>query len=151
GDITAKVTFGAGTAVGDTVVVKDQTGTVVFQGPVTADMLANGQEVRSEEHTAELQSREKLACRDAPGNSNTATDAAALDVTAPMFAVEITADADLDCFPTRRSSDLGDITAKVTFGAGTAVGDTVVVKDQTGTVVFQGPVTADMLANGQEV
>src|SRR5690606_29151804 len=80
GDITAKVTFGAGTAVGDTVVVKDQTGTVVFQGPVTADMLGNGHKVTPTESTDGVQVTDQATVTDAAGNSDQATDAAVLDV-----------------------------------------------------------------------
>src|SRR5690606_10564785 len=117
GDITAKVTFGAGTAVGDTVVVKDQTGTVVFQGPVTADMLANGQEVTLTKPADGGQVTVEATVTDAAGNSDQATDAAVLDVTAPKVAVEITTDANNDGHINADELGAGDITAKVTFGA----------------------------------
>ncbi|WP_325890850.1 hypothetical protein [Grimontia sp. NTOU-MAR1] len=42
----------------------------------------------------------------------------------------------------------GQIDITVTLGAGTAVGDTLVVTDQDGNTLFSGPVTQAMLDNG---
>src|SRR5690606_23659479 len=150
GDITAKVTFGAGTAVGDHVVVTDQTGATVFEGDVTADMLANGQEVTLAKPADGGNATVEATVTDAAGNSDTATDAAALDTTAPKVSVEITSDDDHNAEINARELGGCGITAEVTIGAGTAVGDHVVVTDQTGATVFEGDVTADMLSNGQE-
>src|SRR5690606_13870517 len=151
GDITAKVTFGAGTAVGDHVVVTDQTGARKSVGEGTGDKLGNGQEVTLAKPADGGNATVEATVTDAAGNSDTATDAAALDTTAPKVSVEITTDANNDGHISAGELGGGDITAKVTFGAGTAVGDHVVVTDQTGATVFEGDVTADMLANGQDV
>ncbi|MBW8186747.1 hypothetical protein, partial [Shewanella nanhaiensis] len=45
----------------------------------------------------------------------------------------------------------GQIDITVTLGAGTAVGDTLVVTDQDGNVIFTGTVTQEMLTNGVPV
>ncbi|HET8702699.1 type I secretion C-terminal target domain-containing protein, partial [Castellaniella sp.] len=114
-----------------------------FTTTTTADHLGTGTpDVKAE-----------ITVTDDAGNTASASDTESfqVDTTLPTVSVEITTDANNDGHISAGELGGGDITAKVTFGAGTAVGDHVVVTDQTGATVFEGDVTADMLANGQDV
>ncbi len=90
---------------------------------------------------------------DAAGNIDTADDAATLDTTVPTVGVEITTDADNSGHI--NASELegteGKINAHVTLGDTVKVGDTLVVKDQSGKELFNGAVTEEMLRDGLDV
>ncbi len=154
GQIDITVTLGAGTAVGDTLVVTDQAGNVLFTGVVTQAMLDNGLAVTMDTPPSGTDVVVTATVTDVAGNTATGSDAATLDyVEAPAPAaptVEITEDANNDGYINSAELD-GQINITVTLDAGTNVGDTLVVTDQDGNELFNGTVTQDMLDNGQAV
>ncbi|WP_062715367.1 beta strand repeat-containing protein, partial [Grimontia marina] len=152
GQIDITVTLGAGTAVGDTLVVTDQDGTVIFSGPVTQDMLDNGLDLTMDPPATGTDFVVTATVTDPAGNSAEGSDNATLDYgvgsgapSAPT--VTITEDANNDGYINDAELS-GQVDITVTLGAGTAVGDTVTVTDQDGNVIFSGTVTQDMLDNG---
>ncbi|WP_325890860.1 hypothetical protein [Grimontia sp. NTOU-MAR1] len=148
-DIT--VTLGAGTAVGDTIEVTDQDGNVIFSGTVTQDMLDNGLQLAVDAPATGEVLAITATVTDPAGNSAEGDDQAVMDhgvgTGAPASpTVEITEDANNDGYI--NDGELNGQMNVASLGAGTAVGDTLVVTDQDGTVLFSGPVTQDMLDNG---
>ncbi|WP_189062400.1 Ig-like domain-containing protein, partial [Shewanella hanedai] len=153
GQINITVTLGAGTEVGDTLVVTDQDGNELFNGVVTQDMLDNGQAVTMDAPTTGTDIVVTATVTDPAGNTATTSDSATLDYgtgvpVAPT--VNITEDTNDDGTITDAELD-GQINISVTLGSGTEVGDTVTITDQTGEVLYTGPVTQDMLDNGIDV
>ncbi|MBW8186717.1 beta strand repeat-containing protein, partial [Shewanella nanhaiensis] len=150
GQINITVELGAGTAVGDTLVVTDQAGNELFNGTVTQDMLDNGQAVTMDAPATGTDVVVTATVTDGAGNSAQGSDAATLDVGTDAPAaptVEIVEDSNNDGTITDAELD-GQINITVTLGSGTEVGDTVTITDQTGEVIYTGPVTQDMLDNG---
>ncbi|MCF1456130.1 MAG: retention module-containing protein, partial [Shewanella sp.] len=146
------VSLGQGTAIGDTLVVTDQNGQVIFEGPVTQDMLDNGLELSTPapENGASLEITATVT--DPAGNSATGSDSAILDYGngdgAPLApTVVITEDSNNDGYINESELD-GEVNFTITLGDGTTVGDTLVITDQQGQIIFEGPVTQDMLNNG---
>ncbi|MCL2912173.1 Ig-like domain-containing protein, partial [Shewanella corallii] len=85
-------------------------------------------------------------------NNNTANDSDVgdVDTTAPAVSVAITNDQNNDGYI--NEAELGDsVSFVVSLGEGTAVGDTLIITDQNGQVIFEGPVTQDMLDNGLQL
>src|SRR5690606_34007436 len=108
-----------------------------FTTTTTADHLGTGTpDVKAE-----------ITVTDDAGNtaSDSDTESFQVDTTLPTVSVEITTDANNDGHINSAELRGGDIKATITFQEGTAVGDIVVVKDQTGATVFMGNVTQDML------
>ncbi|WP_325890864.1 hypothetical protein [Grimontia sp. NTOU-MAR1] len=91
---------------------------------------------------------------DSAGNSAEGTDSATLDygvgsgAAAPTVVIDEDANNDGYISNTELS---GDINITVTLGAGTAVGDILIVTDQDGNELFNGTVTQAMLDNGVPV
>ncbi|ASK70780.1 adhesin [Shewanella bicestrii] len=84
---------------------------------------------------------------DVAGNSKTVTQDVVIDLNAPAVSLTITEDANNDGLLS--SAELsGQVNYQVTLGAGTAIGDTLVIVDQDGNVLFNGAVTQTMLDNG---
>ncbi|WP_234916514.1 retention module-containing protein, partial [Aeromonas veronii] len=84
---------------------------------------------------------------DPAGNSGSATDGGSVDATAPAVSLTITDDTNDDGLLS--SAELsGQVNYLVALGAGTALGDTLVIVDQDGNELFNGAVTQAMLDNG---
>ncbi|WP_221936158.1 beta strand repeat-containing protein, partial [Shewanella hanedai] len=152
GQIDITVTLGAGTAVGDTLVVTDQNGVELFSGTVTQAMIDDGLAIAFDAPATGTNLVVTATVTDAAGNSASASDNATLDYgtgtgapAAPL--VEITEDANDDGYINDAELD-GQIDATVTLGAGTAVGDTITITDQDNNVIFSGPVTQAMIDSG---
>ncbi|MCL2916625.1 hypothetical protein L2725_23090, partial [Shewanella corallii] len=155
GQVDITITLGAGTAVGDTIVVTDQDGNVIFSGPVTQEMLDNGLDLSIDPPATGTELDITATITDPAGNSAEGSDSATLDYGVGSGApasptVVITEDANNDGYINDAELD-GDINITVTLGAGTAVGDTLVVTDQDGNELFNGTVTQAMLDNGVPV
>ncbi|MCL2916629.1 hypothetical protein L2725_23155, partial [Shewanella corallii] len=155
GQIDITVTLGAGTAVGDTLVVTDQDGTVIFSGPVTQDMLDNGLNLTIDPPATGTDLVVTATVTDPAGNSAEGSDNATLDYGSGSGApsaptVTITEDANNDGYINDAELS-GQVNITVALGAGTAVGDTIEVTDQDGNVIFSGTVTQDMLDNGLQL
>ncbi|MFC3140911.1 retention module-containing protein, partial [Shewanella submarina] len=150
GNIDVEITLGSGTEVGDTVIVTDQDGNVIFEGTVTQDMLDNGLTVSFPAPAPGTDLEVTATVTDPAGNSAEGSDSATLDYgsTAPS-APTVTIEDDTNNDGVINDAELdGQINISVNLGAGTAVGDTVQVTDQDGNVLYTGPVTQDMLDNG---
>ncbi|MEC4740951.1 hypothetical protein HWQ48_27095, partial [Shewanella sp. E94] len=149
------ITLGAGTVVGDTVTITDQDGNVIFSSPVTQDMIDNGLAVTIDPPATGTNLIVTATITDPAGNTASGSDNVQLDYgtgsggpAAPTVVID--EDADNDGFITDfELIDQIDIT--VTLGAGTVVGDTLVVTDQDGIELFSGVVTQAMLDNGLAV
>ncbi|MGI2261689.1 beta strand repeat-containing protein, partial [Shewanella sp. GXUN23E] len=150
GDVNYTVTLGAGTVAGDTISITDQDGTVLFSGVVTADMLANGLSLSVTAPADGAAITLTATVSDAAGNTASGSDSAVLNQGAAAPTVVITEDANNDGTISDAELD-GQINISVTLGANTAVGDTIVVTDQDGNVLYSGPVTQDMLDNGLDL
>ncbi|MCL1040032.1 hypothetical protein L2750_23375, partial [Shewanella submarina] len=153
GDINITVTLGAGTAVGDTLIVTDQDGNELFNGTVTQSMLDNGLGLTVTPPASGTTLTVTATVTDPAGNTANGSDAATLDygTGAPAApTVEITEDANDDGYINDGELD-GQVDITITLGAGTAVGDTIVVTDQDGNTLFEGPVTQEMLDNGLDL
>ncbi|MFB9872961.1 Ig-like domain-containing protein, partial [Vreelandella sulfidaeris] len=147
--VNATVTLGAGTAVGDTLVVTDGKGNELFNGDVTQTMLDDGLTVTITDLEASDTALSVTATvTDPAGNSDTATDNGVIDATAPAVSVALE-DATGDIYSADEISN--GVNATVTLGAGTAVGDTLVVTDGKGNELFNGDVTQAMLDDGLTV
>ncbi|MBW8186716.1 beta strand repeat-containing protein, partial [Shewanella nanhaiensis] len=152
GQINATVTLGAGTVVGDTVTITDQDGNTLFTGTVTQAMLDNGIDVSFDAPATGTDLVVTATVTDAAGNSAEGSDAATLDYGTGTGApasptVVIDEDANNDGFINEAELD-GQIDITVTLGAGTAVGDTLVVTDQNNVELFSGTVTQAMIDDG---
>ncbi|MGI2261687.1 beta strand repeat-containing protein, partial [Shewanella sp. GXUN23E] len=152
GQVGISITLGSGTAVGDTIVVTDQAGNVLFSGPVTQTMLDNGLSLAINPPASGTTLEITATITDPAGNSATGSDSATLDYGVGNDApaqptVTITEDTNNDGIINAGELN-GDIGITVTLGAGTEVGDTLVVTDQAGTILFSGTVTQAMLDNG---
>ncbi|WP_325890867.1 hypothetical protein [Grimontia sp. NTOU-MAR1] len=152
-DIT--ITLGAGTAVGDTIVVTDQDGNTLFEGHVTQAMLDNGLDLSIDPPATGTTLEVTATITDPAGNGAQGSDSATLDYgvgsgapSAPTVVID--EDANNDGLINDAELD-GDINITVTLGAGTAVGDTLIVTDQDGNELFNGTVTQAMLDNGVPV
>ncbi|MCL1040027.1 hypothetical protein L2750_23350, partial [Shewanella submarina] len=155
GDINITVTLGAGTAVGDTLIVTDQDGNELFNGTVTQSMLDNGLGLTVTPPATGTTLTVTATVTDPAGNTANGSDAATLDYGSGTGApaaptVEITEDANDDGYINDGELD-GQVDITITLGAGTAVGDTIVVTDQDGNTLFEGPVTQEMLDNGLDL
>ncbi|EHC07095.1 type 1 secretion target domain protein [Shewanella baltica OS625] len=84
---------------------------------------------------------------DLAGNSKTVTQDVVIDTTAPAVSISITEDTNNDGLLSSAELD-GQVNYVVTLGAGTALGDTLVIVDQDGSKLFNGPVTQAMLDSG---
>ncbi|SIR24930.1 Hemolysin-type calcium-binding repeat-containing protein, partial [Shewanella morhuae] len=84
---------------------------------------------------------------DLAGNSKTVTQDVVIDTTAPAVSISITEDTNNDGLLSSAELD-GQVNYVVTLGAGTALGDTLVIVDQDGSELFNGPVTQAMLDSG---
>jgi hypothetical protein len=155
GQINITVTLGSGTEVGDTVTITDQTGEVIYTGPVTQDMLDNGIDAVIDAPATGTELVITATVTDVAGNTATGTDSATLDyddsVTVPGApTVVITEDTNNDGYINDAELE-GQINITVELGANTVVGDTLVVTDQDGNTLFSGTVTQEMLDNGLDV
>ncbi|MGI2261663.1 retention module-containing protein, partial [Shewanella sp. GXUN23E] len=155
GQINLTITLGSATNVGDTVLVTDQDGNLLFQGPVTQDMLDNGLHLTMDPPPSGTTLTVTATVTDPAGNSASGSDSATLDygsgVGAPSApTVTIVDDANNDGYLNNDEVD-GEVNVEINFGPGTEVGDTVTVTDQDGNVIFSGPITQDMLDNGLDV
>ncbi|MCL1040031.1 hypothetical protein L2750_23370, partial [Shewanella submarina] len=152
GQVNITVALTGGTAVGDTLVVTDQDGTVIFSGPVTQDMLDNGLNLAIDAPASGTNLVVTATVTDAAGNTANGSDSAILDTSggnpnlgAPTLTID--EDANNDGYINDAELD-GDINYSVTLGEGTEVGDTIEVTDQDGNVVYTATITQDMLDNG---
>ena len=137
---------------GDTVTITDQDGNVIFNGPVTQDMIDNGLAVTIDPPATGTNLVVTATVTDPAGNSSEGSDSAVLDYgtgTGAPASPTVIIDEDINNDGTINDTELeGQIDITVTLGAGTAVGDTLVVTDQAGNTLFSGPVTQAMLDSG---
>ncbi|TVP44895.1 MAG: hypothetical protein EA345_14870, partial [Halomonas sp.] len=82
------------------------------------------------------------------GNPVSDTDTAFLDATSPSLSVELQGAGEDDVYNIDEIGNNGSVTAQITFGEGTQVGDTLVVVDGNGNELFNGPVSQEMLDAG---
>ncbi|MGI2260303.1 retention module-containing protein, partial [Shewanella sp. GXUN23E] len=155
GEVNFTVTLGAGTALGDTLIVTDNQGNELFNGTVTQDMLDNGLELTTPAPETGTNLQITATVTDPAGNTASGEDSAILDYGdgdgAPMApTVVITEDANNDGYINEAELN-GEVNFTVTLGAGTAVGDTLVVTDNQGNELFTGTVTQEMIDNGLEL
>ncbi|MCS2611252.1 hypothetical protein, partial [Halomonas dongshanensis] len=144
--VTATVTLGDGTQVGDTLVVVDGKGNELFNGAVTQAMLTDGLVVTvTDLETTDTAISVTATVTDPAGNRDSATDTGTIDAQAPSVSVELDA-ATGDIYSAEEIEN--GVTATVTLGDGTQVGDTLVVVDGKGNELFNGAVTQDMLTDG---
>ncbi|MCL1040030.1 hypothetical protein L2750_23365, partial [Shewanella submarina] len=123
GEVDITITLGAGTAVGDTIVVTDQDGNTLFSGPVTQDMLDNGLDLSVAAPATGTELEITATITDPAGNTAEGSDSATLDYGTGTGApasptVVITEDANNDGYINSDELD-GDINITVTLGAGT--------------------------------
>ncbi|WP_325890856.1 hypothetical protein [Grimontia sp. NTOU-MAR1] len=141
--------------VGDSLVITDQAGNEVFNGTVTQDMLDNGLSLTLTPPATGTGLTLTATVTDTSGNTATGGNSATLDYGTGTGApaaptVEITEDASNDGYINDGELS-GEVNITVTLGAGTAVGDTIVVTDNAGNTLYDGPVTQDMLDNGLDL
>ena len=130
----------------------------------TADLVSNGEGTYSYELKVDgsefkdstvQQVTTEITVSDAAGNTahDEASDGFTVDIIKPTVEVKITTDADDSGHI--NASELkgteGKINAHVTLGDTVKVGDTLVVKDQSGKELFNGAVTEEMLRDGLDV
>ena len=137
---------------GDTLTVTDQDGNVLFDEPITQDHIDNGVPVEATPPADGQPVEITATLSDPAGNeSPEGTDAATLDLTAPSApTVTITEDANDDALISDSELD-GTVEALVEVPVDAQIGDTLVVNDQAGNELFNGPVTQDIINNGVEV
>ncbi|MBW8186734.1 hypothetical protein, partial [Shewanella nanhaiensis] len=129
-----------------------QDGNTLFTGTVTQAMLDNGIDVSFDAPATGTDLVVTATVTDATGNSAEGSDAATLDYGTGTGApasptVVIDEDANNDGFINDAELD-GQIDVTITLGAGTAVGDTLVVTDQNNVELFSGTVTQAMIDDG---
>ncbi len=154
GTVTAQVTLEDGTEVGDTLVVTDKDGNVLFDGEVTQDDLDNGVSVEVPVSPGDTDVSVTATVTDPAGNSSSDDDSKPIepvDNTSPAVSVELTGSGGDGTYSQEEIGDDGTVTAQVTLQDGTEVGDTLVVTDKDGNVLFDGEVTQDDLDNGVTV
>ncbi|WP_325890863.1 hypothetical protein [Grimontia sp. NTOU-MAR1] len=125
GQVNITVALGAGTALGDTIVVTDQDGNTLFSGPVTQDMLDNGLDLAIDAPASGTTLNVTATVTDPAGNSAQGSDSALLDYSgnppspsAPT--VVITEDTNNDGYINDGELS-GQIDITVTLGSGTDV------------------------------
>ncbi|MFM5160243.1 retention module-containing protein, partial [Aeromonas veronii] len=137
GQVNYQVALGAGTALGDTLVIVDQDGNELFNGAVTQAMLDNGLSLAVDAPADGQTLTLTATVIDPAGNSDSASDSVTLDATAPAVSLTITDDTNDDGLLS--SAELsGQVNYQVALGAGTALGDTLVIVDQDGNELFNG-------------
>ncbi|MGQ7289533.1 hypothetical protein ACUN7Z_18480, partial [Vreelandella venusta] len=158
GTVTAQVTLQDGTEVGDTLVVTDKDGNVLFDGEVTQDDLDNGVTVEVPVTEGDTDVSVTATVTDPAGNSSgdsdtkpVANDEPPQDNESPEVSVELIGSGDDGTYSQDEIGEDGTVTAQVTLEDGTEVGDTLVVTDKDGNVLFDGEVTQDDLDNGVTV
>ncbi|MGA4495897.1 retention module-containing protein, partial [Vreelandella venusta] len=154
GTVTAQVTLGEGTQVGDTLIVTDKDGNVLFDGEVTQDDLDNGVTVEVPVSPGDTDVSVTATVTDPDGNSSSDDDSKPIepiDDVPPAVSVELTGSGDDGTYSQDEIGDDGTVTAQVTLEDGTEVGDTLVVTDKDGNVLDEREVTQDDLDNGVSV
>jgi len=155
GTVAAKVTLGAGTQIGDWLVITDGNGATLLERAVTADDLADGVSVEVPVEADGVTPVKAVATvTDAAGNTATASESKEVDNSPPAVSVELLGDANDDGVYNMdeiAAGSAGTVTAYVTLQAGTQVGDQLVIKDGTGATLLDRPVTADDLDHGVSV
>ncbi|MEC4729161.1 hypothetical protein HWQ46_27075, partial [Shewanella sp. D64] len=149
GQINITITLDPITVVGETLVVTDQAGNELFSGTVTQEILDNGLLLSMNAPVTDTNITVTATLTNFMGAIVTGSDNALLDygTGAPASpTVDITEDANDDGFINSAELD-GQITITITLGAGTAVGDTLIVTDQDNNVIFSGSVTQEMIDN----
>ncbi|MGN5186549.1 Ig-like domain-containing protein [Aeromonas veronii] len=147
GKVNYQVELGAGTAVGDTLVITDQDGNELFNGKITQAMLDNGLALEVDAPADGDTLTLTATVTDPAGNSHESSDSVTVDTSAPTVTLTITEDANDDGLLSKAELD-GKVNYQVELGAGTAVGDTLVITDQDGNELFNGKITQAMLDNG---
>ncbi|NPT30954.1 hypothetical protein DDR56_10315, partial [Halomonas venusta] len=154
GTVTAQITLEDGTQVGDTLVVTDKDGNELLNRPVTQDDLDNGVTVEVPVAEGDTDVSVSATVTDPAGNSSSDDDSKPIepvDNTSPAVSVELTGSGGDGTYSQEEIGDDGTVTAQVTLQDGTEVGDTLVVTDKDGNVLFDGEVTQDDLDNGVTV
>jgi len=82
------------------------------------------------------------------GNAISDTDTAILDANSPSLSVELQGAGEDNVYNIDEIGDEGSVSAQIILGEGTQVGDTLIVIDGTGSELFNGPVSQEMLDNG---
>ncbi|MGL6600033.1 hypothetical protein ACSZOB_21000, partial [Aeromonas veronii] len=126
GKVNYQVELGAGTAVGDTLVITDQDGNELFNGKITQAMLDNGLALEVDAPADGDTLTLTATVTDPAGNSNESSDSVTVDTSAPTVTLTITEDANDDGLLSKAELD-GKVNYQVELGAGTAVGDTLVI------------------------
>ena len=149
GDIQVTVELPNDVEVGDTLVVTDQDGNVLFNAPVTQDHIDNDVPLNMTPPANGTPIEVTAIVTDAAGNeSPEGTDAAVLDAVAPPAPI-ITITEDIDNNELIGASELvGNIDIRVELQPGTEVGDELTVSDQSGNTLFSGPVNQFQIDNG---
>ncbi|MGA4495787.1 DUF5801 repeats-in-toxin domain-containing protein [Vreelandella venusta] len=151
GTVTAQVTLQDGTEVGDTLVVTDKNGNELLNRLVTQDDLDNGVSVEVPVSPGDTEVSVTATVTDPAGNTASDDDQKPVDNVPPAVSVELTGSGDDGTYSQDEIGDDGTVTAQVTLQDGTEVGDTLVVTDKNGNVLFDGEVTQDDLDNGVSV
>ena len=151
GEVTAQVTLGDDTEVGDTLVVTDKDGNELLNRPVTQEDLDNGVPVEVPVQPGDTDVSVTATVTDPSGNSEGASDSKPVDNVPPTVSVELQGAGTDDTYSQDEIGDDGTVTAQVTLGSDTEVGDTLVVTDKDGNELWNRPVTQDDLDNGVSV
>ncbi|NLC37049.1 MAG: retention module-containing protein, partial [Alcaligenaceae bacterium] len=124
--VKATVTLGAGTQVGDTLVVVDGKGNELFNGPVTADMLVDGLDVIiTDLNDADSTVSVTATVTDPAGNTDSDQADGVIDAIAPEAEIEINTIAGDDVINAKEAE--GDVAVSGTVGLDVKEGDTVTV------------------------
>ncbi|WP_306169368.1 immunoglobulin-like domain-containing protein [Halomonas sp. MMSF_3323] len=149
--VTARVTLGAGTEVGDTLRVTDSQGNVLLERSVTAQDLSDGLDVEVPVATGDESVGVTATVTDPAGNSDSDDDTKPIDEQPPTVEVNLSGAGSDGVYNLAEIGDDGSVTARVTLGAGTEVGDTLRVTDSQGNVLLERSVTAQDLSDGLDV
>ncbi|PRB82896.1 VCBS domain-containing protein [Pseudomonas sp. MYb185] len=151
GTVPALVIPGPTVEVGDTLVVTDKDGNILWNRPVTQDDLDNGVTVQVPVSPGDTEVPVTATITDPAGNSGTDTDNKPVDNIVPTVTVELQGAGPDGVYNEEEIGPDGTVPALVTPGPTVEVGDTLVVTDKDGNVLLERPVTQDDLDNGVTV
>src|SRR5690606_38260443 len=137
--------------IGDVLKVTDKDGNVLLERPVTQEDLDNGVIVQVPVAPGDTEIPVTATITDPAGNSGTDTDNKPVDNTVPTVSVELQGAGPDGVYNEEEIGPDGTVPALVIPGPTVEVGDTLVVTDKDGNILWNRPVTQDDLDNGVTV